>query len=59
MVSWVANIISTDRDKPPDVIEGLYYTMAPIILFESITSQLSVARNVAEPKVDIHGLGGF
>lgn len=59
MVSWVANIISTDRDKPPDVIEGLYYTMAPIILFESITSQLSVARNVAEPKVDIHRLGGF
>ncbi len=51
MVSWVSNIIKTDRDKSPEIIEGLYYTMAPIILFESLTSQLTVARTVAEPKV--------
>jgi hypothetical protein len=56
MVQWVTNIITTDRDKPPDVIEGLYYTMAPIILFESITSQLTVARTVAEPKVFFYSL---
>ena len=51
METWVTNMIATDRDKEPEIYEGVYYTMAPILLFESITSQLTVSRTVAEPQV--------
>jgi len=33
-----------DRENPPELVEGQYATMAPVILFESVNTQVNVAK---------------
>jgi len=51
MDEWCARIIDTDRDSPPEVIEGQYQTMAPVHLFEIINTQFDIAKSTRCPKL--------
>ncbi len=44
-------IIETDRDNPPDVVDGQYQTMAPVHLFESVNAQVDIVKSAKSPKV--------
>jgi hypothetical protein len=51
MERWVKQIIEQDRQSHPEKLEGMWITMGPSILFESINTQISIAKNTADPKV--------
>ncbi len=36
MDSWIEGIMKQDREKEPEIYEGLYFTFGPTTLFEGI-----------------------
>lgn len=45
MEEWTNRIVSTDRESEPEIIDGIYYTLAPVTLFTFIHQQIEVARS--------------
>lgn len=44
-------ILATDRDNPPEAVEGQYQTMAPVHLFESVNAQVEIVKSTKSPAV--------
>lgn len=54
MRDWVVRIIEQDLDKerdPIEIVDNLYYTLAPTNMFEFIHTQISVAKQAMDVKV--------
>jgi len=51
MDDWTPRIIAADRAAPPDPIQGLYYTAAPVTLFKILNQQLIIGNSTGYPKM--------
>ena len=36
MDSWISGIMKQDREKEPEIFDGLYFTFGPTTLFEGL-----------------------
>ena len=44
-------IVALDRDAPPQILDDVYYTMAPVTLFSLINQQIKLAKDTKEPVI--------
>jgi len=51
MGDWAKQIVNTDFEKEPEQLEGMFITLAPGLLFESINAQLDIAKESGDAKL--------